>query len=68
MLTLWRARAVGGAGPSGTVVPHERTLAVATADGAVLPIEVQPESRRAIGWDEFLRGARLTAGQRLAPA
>jgi hypothetical protein len=33
----------------------------------VLPVEVQPESRRAIAWDDFLRGARLTAGQPLAP-
>jgi methionyl-tRNA formyltransferase len=46
-------------------VPHERTLAVATGEGAVLPLEVQPESRRAVGWDEFLRGARRTAGQSL---
>jgi len=64
-LTLWRAHAVAGAGAPGTLIPHERTLAVATGEGAVLPLEVQPESRRAIGWDEFLRGARLTAGQRL---
>ena len=64
-LTLWRARAVAGAAAPGTLIPHERTLAVATGEGAVLPLEVQPESRRAIGWDEFLRGARLTAGQRL---
>jgi len=66
-LTLWRARAVGGAGPPGALVPHAHTLAVAAGDGAVLPVEVQPESRRAIAWDDFLRGARLTAGQPLAP-
>jgi methionyl-tRNA formyltransferase len=64
-LTVWRARAVGGDGVPGTLVPHERTLAVAAGEGALLPLEVQPESRRAVGWDEFLRGARLTAGQRL---
>ncbi len=64
-LTLWRARAVAGAAAPGTLVPHERTLAVATGDGAVLPLEVQPESRRALAWDEFLHGARLAAGQRL---
>ena len=64
-LTLWRARAVAGSAAPGTLVSHERTLAVATGEGAVLPLEVQPESRRAVGWDEFLRGARLTAGQRL---
>jgi methionyl-tRNA formyltransferase len=66
-LTLWRARAVPGHGEPGTLIVHERTLAVATGDGAVLPLEVQPESRRALGWGEYLRGARLTAGVRLGP-
>ena len=64
-ITMWRARVVAGAGAPGALIPHERTLAVATGEGALLPLEVQPESRRAIGWDDFLRGARLTAGQRL---
>jgi methionyl-tRNA formyltransferase len=64
-LTLWRARNVAGAGAPGTLVMHERTLAIAAGEGAVLPLEVQPESRRAVGWDEFLRGARLAAGHRL---
>jgi methionyl-tRNA formyltransferase len=66
-LTLWRARSVAGEAPPGTLVAHERTLAVATGAGAVLPLEVQPESRRAVAWDQYLRGARLAAGQRLAP-
>jgi methionyl-tRNA formyltransferase len=66
-LTLWRARAVAGEGAPGTLIAHERTLAVATGAAALLPVEVQPESRRAVAWDEYLRGARLTAGQRLAP-
>jgi methionyl-tRNA formyltransferase len=64
-LTVWRARAVVGAGEVGHLVPHDRTLAVATGDGALLPLEVQPESRRAVPWDDFLRGARLTAGRRV---
>jgi methionyl-tRNA formyltransferase len=66
-LTLWRARAVDGAGEPGTLIPHGPTLALAAGAGAVLPLEVQPENRRAVGWDAFLRGARLVAGQRLAP-
>jgi methionyl-tRNA formyltransferase len=65
-LTVWRARAVAGDAPPGTLIPHERTLAVAAGAGAVLPLEVQPESRRAVAWDDYLRGARLTAGRRLA--
>ena len=64
-LTLWRARTVAGAGAPGTLVAHERTLAIAAGEDAVLPLEVQPESRRAVGWDEFLRGARL--GRRPPP-
>jgi methionyl-tRNA formyltransferase len=64
-LTLWRARALAGAGRPGALVAHERTLAVATGDGTLLPLEVQPESRRAVGWEAFLRGARLAAGDRL---
>jgi methionyl-tRNA formyltransferase len=65
-LTLWRARAVPGTAEPGMLIPCERTLAVAAGVGAVLPFEVQPESRRSVGWDEFLRGSRLAAGQRLA--
>jgi methionyl-tRNA formyltransferase len=64
-LAVWRARAVEGAGAPGTLVAHERTLAIATGDGALLPLEVQPESRRAVAWDVYLRGARLTAGRAL---
>jgi methionyl-tRNA formyltransferase len=64
-LALWRARVVSGAGAPGTLVAHERTLAIATGDGALLPLEVQPESRRAQRWDDFLRGARFTAGRAL---
>lgn len=64
-LALWRARLVPGAGPPGTLVAHERTLAIATGDGALLPLEVQPESRKAQRWDDYLRGARLTAGRAL---
>jgi methionyl-tRNA formyltransferase len=66
VLTIWRARGVAATGEPGTLVTHERTLAVATGEGALLPVEVQPESRRAVAWDEFLRGARLAAGQRLS--
>jgi methionyl-tRNA formyltransferase len=68
-LTLWRARAPAAAvdASPGTLVAHEQTLAIATGDGLLVPTEVQPESRRAVGWDEYLRGARLAAGARFAP-
>lgn len=40
------------------------SVAIVTGDGALVPREVQPESRRSIAWEEFLRGARLEAGIR----
>ena len=49
-----------------TLIAHGRTLAIATGAGALLPLEVQPESRRAVAWDDYLRGTRLTAGRALA--
>ncbi len=63
-LTISRARALPGAAgaPPGTLVALDATLAIATGDGCLLPLEVQPENRRAMGWDEYLRGARLAAG------
>jgi methionyl-tRNA formyltransferase len=63
-LRIWRARPLEGAAAAapGTLVSAGDTFAVASGDGLVLPIEVQPESRRAVTWTEFLRGARLEAG------
>ena len=66
-LTIWRATTVAAEGPieAGTLVQHDGTLAIATGDGVLLPREVQPENRKAMAWDEYLRGARLAAGDRL---
>jgi len=65
-LRIWRARPLALAidAAPGTLVGAGDTLAVAAGDGLVLPLEVQPESRRAVAWTEFLRGARLSAGAR----
>jgi len=69
-LLIWRARAMPGpgSGDPGTLVtlPTGATLAVATGEGLLLPLEVQPESRKAMAWPDFLRGARLGPGGRLA--
>ena len=40
-------------------------LAIATGDGLLLPLDVQPENRKAMPWADFLRGARLSAGARV---
>jgi methionyl-tRNA formyltransferase len=65
-LRIWRARPLEAQHPAapGALVVAGDTLAVATGDGLVLPLDVQPESRRTVAWPEFLRGARLAAGAR----
>ena len=65
-LTIWRARALAGAARDapGTLAAHDGALGVATGDGLLLPVEVQPENRRAMSWADYLRGARLAEGAR----
>ena len=65
---IWRATVVGMRQPGspGTLVPENSgNLAIAAGDGAILPLEVQPENRRRMSWAEYLRGTRLTAGTKL---
>lgn len=52
-----------GEGPKG-----EGALAIATGEGLLLPLDVQPENRKAMRWADFLRGARLSAGARVTEA
>jgi methionyl-tRNA formyltransferase len=64
-LTIWRARAVvATAAPPGTLLSGDGTLIVATGQGALLPLEVQPENRRVLPWAHYLRGARFGPGDR----
>jgi methionyl-tRNA formyltransferase len=67
-LTIWRARAVAretDGGTPGTLVEAGGSVVVIAGVGAVEPTLVQPESRRTVTWPEYLRGARLRAGDRL---
>jgi len=67
-LLLWRAVAVphATAAPPGTLVASgPGAICIATGDGLLLPTEVQPDNRRAMAWDDFLRGARLGGGARV---
>ena len=65
-LTIWRASSVAGdAAPPGTLVKHASGLGIAAGDGIVLPVEVQPENRRAMAWSDWLSGARLAPGVHL---
>jgi methionyl-tRNA formyltransferase len=43
----------------------EGALCIATGSGLLLPIEVQPENRKAMAWEDFLRGARLQPDARV---
>jgi hypothetical protein len=54
--------------PPGSLVALGGTLAIAARRDAVIPLEVQPENRRAMAWDDYLHGARLAAGARFTPA
>ena len=42
---------------------RSRRLCIATGQGLLLPVQVQPENRKAMAWEDFLRGARLAAGR-----
>jgi methionyl-tRNA formyltransferase len=73
--TVWRERRLsvlhGRALPAaraaepGALVSHDGGLAIQTGQGLFLPTLVQPESRQPMLWEEFLRGARPKAGDRL---
>ena len=52
--------------PPGTIVRAEgETLAVATGDGVIHILQIQPEGRRLMTAREFLSGHKTTAGSRL---
>ena len=66
-LLIWRAVAVphpSTAAPGTLVRTGPGATALATGEGLLLPLEVQPENRKSIPWEDFLRGARLGPGDR----
>jgi methionyl-tRNA formyltransferase len=67
-LLIWRARTRTGAGEPGVLIPVGASLLVGTGEGLLEPVEVQPENRRAMSWEAFLRGTRLGAGAALGSA
>lgn len=64
VLNVWRARVGAAAADArpGMLIAYEGTLGIATGEGVLLPLEVQAESRRAVAWRDYVRGARLAAG------
>jgi len=55
-VTLWRAAAVAGDGPAGTVGAGREALRIATGEGALEVHELQPAGKRRMTAAEFLRG------------
>ncbi len=63
VIKLWRAAIVpDGSGPAGTVLGTS-PLTVATADGALCLMEVQPESRGRMAGEAFALGYRVQRGE-----
>lgn len=68
-LMIWRAAAVphpATEAPGTLVTTGPGATAIVTGDGLLLPVEVQPENRKAMAWEDFLRGARLRPGDRVS--
>jgi methionyl-tRNA formyltransferase len=67
--TTARPFAADEAGQPGEVLPtgDNKRLSVATSDGVVEVLELQPAGKRRMTTDEFLRGRRPQAGDRLGP-
>jgi methionyl-tRNA formyltransferase len=64
LLKVWRVEVVPGVGPPGTVLSTQGVLDVATGEGALRLLELQPEGRRRMTAAEFLSGHRLRQGER----
>jgi methionyl-tRNA formyltransferase len=64
LLKIWRTEVVPGTGAPGTVLAAHGTLDVATGEGALRLVELQPEGKRRMTAAEFLSGHRLKEGER----
>lgn len=65
-LKIHRTRVTSGSGAPGTVLDvRGESFVVATGEGALEILEVQPESRSKVGVAEFLKGRALAKGTKL---
>lgn len=53
--------------PPGSIVKVDQQLVVATGDGAVEIVELQPAGKRSMSAADFLRGNRVSVGDRFGP-
>jgi methionyl-tRNA formyltransferase len=51
--------------PGTLVTSGPGALCIATGEGLLLPVQVQPENRKAMAWEDFLRGSRMAPGARI---
>ncbi len=67
LLKIWKGHLVPAAGAPGTIAEVRRGEGFVVAAGAdgVLVEEVQPEGRRRMSAEEYVRGSRLAVGDRL---
>ena len=56
------SEAESGASSPGTILPGDDSLLVATGEGQIELVEVQPAGKRAMSASDFLRGNRLNPG------
>jgi methionyl-tRNA formyltransferase len=52
--------------PNGTVFEYDKTVAIKCADGAVVLELIQPEGKKPMKGEDFLRGHREIIGQILS--
>jgi methionyl-tRNA formyltransferase len=57
-----------GTAPSGTVVDATDRLVIAAGDGPLEIVELQPSGKRSMTAAEFMRGNRVSVGDRFGPA
>ena len=65
MIKIYRGRIGDGTGSPGEIISLDRGIEVACGKGSLLIEELQMEGGKRIGWDAFVRGHRLTVGERL---
>jgi methionyl-tRNA formyltransferase len=65
MIKIYRGRIGGGTGLPGEIIALDSGIEVACGTGSLLIEELQIEGGKRIGWDAFVRGHRLTRGERL---
>lgn len=65
LLKIWKADVAAASGTPGKILEIRRDggFVVGTGNGGVLVGEVQPEGRRRMSADEYVRGSRLTVGE-----